>query len=442
MDMTEGEIIPIFAKYSLPLLLGNAFQLLYSITDSFIVGNYCGTQSLAAIGASANIIFTITGFFNGLAGGAGVLISHAYGAKDAGKLHTTAHTAIVASVFLGILLSVFGICISPLMLAMIAVPADIFAEADSYLRVYFSGMTFILFYNMCAGILRSLGDSKHPLHVLVITVVLNVALDYICILVLRLGLNGAAWATVASEGISALLLFPILKKQLRSAACIPAGRQRPRCSLPVLHSVLRLGLPNALSNSLLNFSNTFMQRYINAFGASCMAGWSIYTRFDQLAILPMVSISVAAMTFTGQNYGAGKTDRVRRGIKSAVLLGIAVMLVISAVLIACAPKLIAVFNAEAEVVLYGAEFIRASASFYVICFCTMVVGQITQGLGFATVPTVIIFMGFVVFRQAYLFLVTRITAASLLVALAYPLSWPPTLVAEYLYLRSKLKKMR
>ena len=441
MDMTEGRIIPVFIKFSLPLLFGNLFQLFYSLTDSFIVGNYCGSISLAAIGASGNIIFTVTGFFNGLSNGASVVVSQSFGAKDKSRLLTTVHTVLISSVILGFVLTAFGIFISPLMLKMIAVPVGVFSEAVLYLRIYFSGVIFILFYNLCAGFLRAIGDSKRILYILAASVILNIILDFIFILIFKLGLKGAAIATIISEAFSALLAFFTLIFQFKKLGYITGFKIKMPFSTFAIISILKIGLPSAISSLLLNFSNTFMQRYINRFGADCMAGWAVYARFDELSILAMVSICATAMTFTGQNYGARRIDRVYRGIKVSGILGGIEILLISSLLISLAPKLVSIFNQEHSVIQYGAMFIRCSASFYLFCFGTMLFCQISQGLGYTTIPTVITFLGFVALRQIYLFVITRITASSLAVAFAYPFSWPPTLVFEVLYLRYRLKKI-
>ena len=442
MDMTEGRIIPIFVKFSLPLLFGNFFQILYSLTDSFIVGNYVGSLSLAAIGASGNIIFTVTGFFNGLANGAGVVVSQAFGAKDRNRLLSTVHTALISSVILGTVLTGFGILISPLMLKMIAVPDAVFSEAVLYLRIYFSGVIFVLFYNLCAGLLRATGDSKTPFCILVTSVILNIILDFIFILIFKTGLKGAAFATVISEAVSVVLAFIFLSNKLRKLGIPLAIKIKNQFSTFALTSIIKIGLPSAISSLLLNFSNTFMQRYINRFGAECMAGWAVYARFDELSILVMVSICQTAMIFTGQNYGAGKIDRVFRGIKASCSLGLIEIIIISSILIGFAPSLVSVFNPEKTVIQYGAMFIRASATFYIFCFCTMVFCQISQGLGHTTIPTLITFLGFVVLRQIYLFVTSKITDSSLVVALAYPFSWPPTLLFEVIYLRKKLKGLK
>ena len=442
MDMTSGRIAPVFVKFSLPLLLGNLFQFFYSTTDILIVGNYCDTPSLAAIGASANIIFTLTGFFNGLANGAGVLVAHLYGAKEGCKIRKTIHTILPFSLGLGIILSAAGFFIAPLMLKMISVPQDVFPKADAYLRIFFAGLTFIFFYGICTGILRSLGDSKRPLYILSISVVLNIILDFIFILKFKAGLEGAAWATIISELIAAIFAFIILVRRIKAEAIFSAISNQI-CSVGfVVRSVLKLGLPSAISNSILNFSNTFMQRYINVFGSDCMAGWAVYTRFDQLTILPMVSICMAATTFTAQNYGAGKIDRVKKGIKISLLLGLSVIFLISLLLIIFAQPLISLFNSTPGVVGYGSLFMRCSASFYVFCFCAMLFGQISQGLGYTVLPTSFTFLGFVVLRQTYLFVITHITSSALLVALAYPFSWPFTMALQILYLRKKMSFLK
>ena len=441
MEMTSGRIAPAFVKFSIPLLLGNLFQFFYSTTDILIVGNYCDTASLAAIGASANIIFTLTGFFNGLANGAGVLVAHLYGAKDGNKIRKTIRTVLPLSLALGIILSSAGFFIAPLMLKMISVPDDVFPKAIAYLRIYFAGLTFVLFYSICTGILRSLGDSKRPLYILSLTVLLNVILDFLFILKLKTGLEGAAWATIISEFVSAIFAFFILLKRIKVEVIFSAVSNQI-CTIGfVVRSVLKLGLPSAISNSILNFSNTFMQRYINFFGSDCMAGWAVYTRFDQLTILPMVSICMAATTFTAQNYGAGKIDRVKKGIKVSSVLGFSVVLVISSILIIFARPLISVFNSKEEVVRYGSQFMRASSLFYVFCFGSMLFCQISQGLGSTVIPTSITFFGFVIFRQIYLFSVSHIFNSSLLIALAYPFAWPPSMLLEIWYLKKKLSRL-
>ena len=441
MEMTSGRIAPAFVKFSIPLLLGNLFQFFYSTTDILIVGNYCDTASLAAIGASANIIFTLTGFFNGLANGAGVLVAHLYGAKDGNKIRKTIRTVLPLSLALGIILSSAGFFIAPLMLKMISVPDDVFPKAIAYLRIYFAGLTFVLFYSICTGILRSLGDSKRPLYILSLTVLLNVILDFLFILKLKTGLEGAAWATIISEFVSAIFAFFILLKRIKVEVIFSAVSNQI-CTIGfVVRSVLKLGLPSAISNSILNFSNTFMQRYINFFGSDCMAGWAVYTRFDQLTILPMVSICMAATTFTAQNYGAGKIDRVKKGIRVSSVLGFSVVLVISSILIIFARPLISVFNSREEVVRYGSQFMRAAAFFYVFCFGAMLFCQISQGLGSTVIPTSITFFGFVIFRQIYLFSVSHIFNSSLLIALAYPFAWPPSMLLEIWYLKKKLSRL-
>lgn len=448
MDMTSGRIINCFIIFSIPLLLGNIFQFLYNTTDILIVGNYCDTPSLAAIGASANIIFTVTGFFNGLATGAGVLVSHLYGARNGIKLTRTIRTIIPLSILLGIILSVLGYVISPLMLKMIYVPEDVFPKANAYLRIYFTGLSFVLFYDICAGILRSLGDSRRPLYTLVFTVILNIGLDFLFILKFKTGLEGAALATIISEFISAILTFMILLRRLKTEIIFsfPEKKIHPKHFgfefEFVTGSILRLGLPGAISNSILNFSNTFMQRYINTFGSDCMAGWAIYTRFDQLTILPMVSICMAATTFTAQNFGAEKIERISKGIKFSLSLGVSIILSISALLIIFASQLISVFNATPEVIYYGALFMKISASFYIFCFCTMLFGQISQGLGSTVIPTIFTLLGFVVLRQSYLFIITNLTSSIFLVAFAYPFSWPVTMVLQILYLRRKLNSLK
>lgn len=437
LDMTRGNPYALLIRFALPLLAGNLFQQLYNTVDCFIVGNYLGKEALAAIGSTSQLVFTVIGFFMGLSTGASVVISQCFGAHDEERLRRVVHTTLLATLLLGTVLSAAGFFVSPLMLKLISVPADVFDKASEYLRIFFGGLIFLLIYNMGAGILRAVGDSKRPLIFLIASSVVNVVLDVVCIIGLGWGIAGAAYATVVAEAVAmALVLFVLVRTDEPYRVRV----RELRIDRAITQKIIALGLPGAVSSALTAFSNTFMQKYINVFGSACIAGWASFAKFDQFAIMPMVSISHSATTFVGQNYGAKNMARVKQGMKSALVIGWLCMLVIPLLLFVCAEPLVSLFSRDADVIRYGAGFIRMTAPFYVLCCTTMLFSQTMRGLDSATIPTLITFSTFVLMRQLYLFVVTRFTTSFLPVAFAYPFSWFPSTVLSVLYYRWYTKK--
>ncbi len=419
-DMTQGAIIPLIVRFSLPLLAGNLFQQLYNTVDCVIVGNYVGKEALAAIGSTGFLINALIGFFMGLSAGGAVVISQYFGAKDYGRVGRTVHTMLAGSLVAGVFLIAFGHFASPVMLRLMSTPDDVFSMADSYLRIYFAGSLFQLVYNVAAGILRALGDSRRPLYFLVASSLVNVALDFVFVLGLGKGIEGAAYATVISQAVAMVLVLVIM---LRTKECYRLRPRELRIDRQCLARVLRQGLPGGIQMSITAFSNVFVMSYINRFGSSFMAGWACFGKIDQFSMLSLQSISLAVTTFAGQNYGALKLDRIRRG--SAIALGMALavsVLLILAFELAPAP-LVSLFNRDGEVLYYGACFIRVGAPFYVFRCLTMVFAGVLRGLGNALAPTAVMLSSFVAFRQIYLFVITRYTDSYVPMLFAYPVGW-------------------
>lgn len=418
--MTKGRIYPLILRFALPLIAGDLFQQLYNTVDSIVVGNYVGKEALAAIGSTNPLINSVLGFFTGLSAGGSVVISQFFGAHDKVSVRHSIHTMILCSAVAGVFLIFLGRAVSPVILRFMSTPDDVFKLAENYLEIYFLGAFFQLLYNVAAGILRALGDSKRPLYFLVASSFINVALDLVFVVGFGWGVEGAAYATVISQFIVmvlVLLLMFFTKEFYRlniKDFCI---------DFDLLKKVLHIGVPGGFQKAITAFSNVFVQSYINSFGASCMAGWSCFRKIDQLSVLPLQSISNSVATFSGQNYGACSIERIKKGANASLALGFVwtALLILAFELFPHA--LIMMFSRDSEVLYYGNFFLRVSAPFYIFRVLNQVFTGILRGLGNTLFPTVIRLFSFVAFRQIYLFAVTKLTPAFAPVSFAYPVGW-------------------
>ena len=419
-DMTEGSIPRLLIHFALPLLIGNIFQQLYNTVDSIVVGNYVNKQALAAVGCTGPIINTLIGLFAGLAAGAGVVISQYYGAKDREKLHSAVQTTITLTLIMCVALTVLGVALTPYMLKMMDTPDDVFVEAVEYLRIYFMGVSGLLLYNIGSGILRAVGDSTHPLYFLIFFALTNTVLDVLFVKFFHMGIAGAAIATVIAQCISALLVISML---IRSSADYRIDLRALQLRGSILRKVCAIGIPSALQLAVTAFSNIFVQSYINHFESSCMAGWAAYNKIDAFALLPMMSLSMAVTTFMGQNLGAGKLARAKKG--PLVCLGISMIInvLILIPLIFLAPQLVSLFNQEEEVLRFGTLFIRMISPFYLLCAINQILSGALRGAGDTKTSMFIMLGCFVVFRQIYLFIVYRLGGGIIPIALGYPAGW-------------------
>ena len=439
-DMTTGSICGQILMFSLPLMLGNIFQMLYNTVDSIVVGNYVGTEALAAVGSTTMIVNILVFFFNGFSIGAGVVISNLFGAQDMDKLHKAVETTIASTFLLSILFTVCGVATVPFMLRFMSTPDDVFEPACTYLRIYIGGISGLLIYNMGSGILRAVGDSVHPLYFLILTSVLNIVLDLVFVLVIPWGIAGVALATIISQFISAFLILLLLS---RSKDVYRLTWHDLQLDWGILRNIFSVGLPAAIQSVITAFSNVFVQSYINVFGSSCMAGWSCYNKLDQFIMLPMQSMAMAATTFVSQNIGAGKNERANRSTFITVGLSVGVTLAIVAVLCIWAAPAVGLFTSDSTVIEYGVLFIRANC-FFLACNCVNhVLAGSLRGRGDSTGPMVIMLLGFVAIRQTYLYVVTHfIDNTPFLVGFGYPVGWVSCCIIELSYYFVKMKRMK
>ena len=433
VDMTSGNVYGLLIRFAVPLLLGNLFQQLYNTVDTWVVGNYVGKEAFSAVGTVTPILNMLIGFFMGLSTGAGVVISQYYGAKQEEKVSDTVHTALVMTAILGVLFTAIGVGMTPLMLRFMKTPAEVFSEARTYLTIYFSGIFGLMLYNMGAGILRAVGDSQRPFYFLVLSASLNIVLDLLFVLAFHMGVAGVAYATILSQGISAVLVMIVL---VRADNWCKVHLRKLKLHWAVLKKIVRVGIPAAIQMAITAFSNVFVQSYINFFGADCMGGWTAYAKIDAFLFLPMQSVSMGATTFVGQNLGMNDVPRARQGVGAALKISALITVCLMAPVVAFAPHLVRFFNDSPEVVRFGTLFLRLMSPFYVLCCVNQILAGSLRGAGDSRAPMFIMLFSFVLFRQIYLYLMTHFVANTIVVvALGYPAGWLVCSTVTYLYFR-------
>ena len=432
MDMTEGVIWRQLVDFAVPLFVGNIFQQLYNTVDSVVVGNFVGADALGAVTSTVPIVFTFISLFIGMTMGASVVIAQYFGAGDVLNLRRAVHTAVVSTVVLSLVLSAAGYVATPALLRFMNTPASIMPEAATYLQIYMLGLIGLMLYNMGSAILRAVGDSLRPLFLLILSSVLNIALDLLFVIYFKAGVAGVAWATILSQLLSGLVVFALL---FRSRECHSITWGEMRVDRHILRRILDLGLPSGVQLALTSFSNVFVQGYINAYGAASASGWGIYIRIDAFVFLPIQSMGMAVTTFTGQNAGALRADRVRAGVRASLGISAGITALIVAIIYASAPWMVALFNRDDEVLRYGVLFLRLNSVFDLLNVVYIIYGGALRGVGNARTPMYFMLGSFVLFRQVYLLVASRLTDSITPIALSYPAGWLLCSVLLILYVR-------
>ena len=419
-NMTEGVIWRSILLFSLPLIAGNIMQQLYNTADSFIVGQFVGDTALASVGMSGTMGFFLMAFLWGASTGSGVVISRYYGAKDNVNLGKAVHTTMILSVIIGAAVSVLGIVLARPFLMVLGCPEDMMPTAILYIRIFFAGMIFNAIYNMAAGILNAVGNSRRTLLYLGISSVTNIVLDLLFVAVFKWGVAGAAIATCASQLLSAVLIVIHL---LRTDE--PYGLRPGELMLDKLaaRQIIRTGFPTAIQNAVLAFSNLLIQAGVNSYGTLAVAGFTACLKVDGFNILPVMSFSLAATTFVGQNIGAGKMDRVKKGTVTAMLMCIVYSAVISVIMITFRSKIIGLFTDSDAVVEYGVQCLMALAPFYVLLAVIHSLAGAVRGSGHTMPPMVIILISLCAYRIAWIEIAAPLFGSILGVYLTYSTSF-------------------
>ena len=431
IDMTKGSIFRHILIFALPLLIGNLFQQLYNMVDTWVVGNFVSNEAFSAVGTVAPITNLMIGFFSGLSSGAGVVISQNYGAGNRDRVHDTVHTAILMTLILGVIMTFAGIAFVPLAVRLANTPSEVAPQSTLYLTIYFSGLMGLMLYNMGAGIFRAIGNSLLPFLFLVFCAILNTGLDLLFVLQFGMGVDGVAYATIIAQGLSAVLITIML---LRTDSCARLYFKDLRIHWDILKNIIQIGIPAALQMSITAFSNIFVMGYINHFGKHVMSGWTAYSKVDQLLFLPMQTIALAITTFVGQNLGAKQLDRAKKGIRVALWLAIGFTILGSIPVIIHAPSIVAFFNQTPEVIENGSIFLRYLTPFYLLCCLNQVYTGALRGAGNSRAPMIIMLSSFVLFRQIYLYVMANyISNTMFCIGFSYPAGWLLCSIVTFIY---------
>lgn len=406
-DLTKGSIVKAIILFSVPLLIGNLFQQLYNAVDSYVVGNYVGKVALAAVGASTPIINMLIGFFMGISTGAGVVIAQFFGAGDLSKMKKAIHNSIALTLVIGVVLTVVGLVFNDPILKAIGVPSDVFSEASTYLSIYFWSLIFVMIYNMGSGILRSVGDSKRPLYFLIFSSVINIVLDFLFVKNFGFGVAGAGYATLIAQAISAIMVMYVLMKTEDSYKVVLKDIKFDK---EILLKIIKIGLPTGFQQSIVSLSNVIVQSYINVYGASVIAGYSVTIKIDGFVNLPLQAFNMAITTFVGQNIGAKQYNRVKKGAYITTFLAMVTIGFFVVIMYFFGRDFIALFNQEKDVIDAGRLMQLTFLPFYIFLPINQVINGVLRGAGRSAVPMYVMIFSFVFLRQIYLFLVTKVTS--------------------------------
>ena len=428
--MTEGSIWKHILFFALPIFWGSLFQQLYNVVDSLVVGNFLGSEALAAVGSSSSLIFLMTGLFQGTFMGAGVVVSRYYGAQDDEFVSRAVHTAVAFALLAGLALTALGITFAPVILGWMDVPKDVMPLSLSYFRFYFSGVLATVMYNATNGIFNAVGDSRHPLYYLIISSMTNVVLDLLFVGVLGFGVEGAAIATVISQAVSACLG---LYRLTRSKECFRLIPSKIHLNLDMLRQILRLGIPSGIQNSIISIANLVVQSHINAFGALAMAGCGAYAKIEGFGFLPITSFSMALTTFTGQNLGAGQRERARKGARFGVLTCIILAELVGVGINLLAPVFIRAFDSNPDVIAFGVMQARTVTLFYFLLALSHSISGVLRGAGKAVVPMLVMMVCWCFIRVSYIIIATSLTDTIQTVFWAYPLTWTLSSICFLVY---------
>lgn len=430
MDMTRGKPWRLITAFAIPVLLSQVFQQLYNTADALIVGRFLGDEALAAVSSSGTLIFLIISFFTGMSMGASVTISRYFGAGDYARVSRAVHTNVLLAILCGIVLTVFGVALTPTFLRWMGTDPDVLPEAISYFRYYFFGILAVVMYNTCKGIMNALGDSRRPLYYLILSSLVNIVLDLLFIAVFHWGVWSAAAATTISQAVSMVLCLIHLTKK----GTIYQVRLRDlRLDREMLGQIFRYGLPSGVQNSVIGFANVIVQSNINSFGKLAMAAYGAYSKLEGFAFLPVTSFTMALTTYVSQNLGAGEYDRAKKGSRFGIITSLLLAELIGVLMYLFAPQLTAIFTETPEVIALGVEQARTISLFYCLLAFSHAVASVCRGAGKAFVPMTIMLVFWCVVRITYITTVMHFVHDIQYIYWAYPITWSLSSIVYLIY---------
>lgn len=418
--MTEGSVRRKIIFFALPIMLGSIFQQFYNLVDSLIVGNFVGDNALAAVSTAGNLLFLVVGFFDGVAIGAGIIVARYIGAGNREGTERAVHTTVAVGLIASAVMTAIGLIFAPVILRLMNTPSEVLPESIAYFRVYFAGATGLVMYNSFVSIIRASGDSQHPLQFLIISSITNVILDLLFVAVFHWGVSGAAFATALSQILSALLA---MRELTRTEGLHKLTLRNVRLEPATAKTIVQYGLPSGLQSSIISVGNLVIQSFINGFGPQAMAGVGVYTKLEGMAFIPVTAFAMAMSTFVGQNLGAGKTDRVRSGVRFGVLTCIIMAEVIGMVLSMLSPQLIGLFNRTPDVIAFGRYRAVVCGPFFFLVAFTHAMAAVIRGAGRPQIPTTVFLFCWCLVRVVVVTVGGQLGAGFWLAIWIYPLTW-------------------
>lgn len=429
--ITEGVIYKQLLLFFFPILLGTFFQQLYNTADAMIVGKFVGKVALGAVGGSTGtIINLLVGFFTGLSSGATVIISQHYGAGREKATKLSVHTALALAISCGILITAIGLIVGKTALIAMKTTYDILPLATTYLNIYFSGMVFSMIYNIGCGILRAVGDSRRPLYFLIFCTMLNIVLDLFFVLVFDMSVAGVAIATTISQAVSAVL---VMRRLCKTNDIYKVTLRNIRFDFGYLKNIVMVGLPAGIQSALYGISNIILQASINGFGTDTVAAWTAYGKIDGMFWMIMGAYGVSVTTFAGQNFGAGKIDRVKKCLAVGTALAMGTAALVSGIVLVFGKYIIKLFADDISVLTIGVDIIKTLAPFYFTYVMIEIVCGVLRGTGEAVLPMVITCFGVCGLRIIWIKLIVPLNPVLPMLLYSYPVTWTVTSCAFLIY---------
>lgn len=442
-DMTTGSPGKILWKFSMPMLLSVAFQQLYNIVDSLVAGKFISVDALAAVGAPYPVTMIFMAIATGANAGASIVISQLFGAKRFSRMKTAVSTSIISAAALSLLLTVFGIVFCEPIMRLLNTPQNIFADSASYLNIYILGLIFLFLYNICTGIFTALGDSKTPLYFLIFSSVGNIILDLLFVISFKMGVAGVAWATLIAQGVSSVLAFITLIKRLKSVEADEGAHVV--FSAEMLGRISRYAIPSILQQSFISVGNLFIQGLVNSYGSAVIAGYSAAIKLNTFAVTSFITMSNGVSSFTAQNIGAKRTDRVTKGFKSGLIMTFCVVLPFAAVYFFAPRTMIGLFmesgSASAAALEAGVNFLKIVSPFYIIISVKLISDAILRGAGAMSYFMVATFSDLIL-RVILAFIFSAAMNSATGIWLSWPVGWSIASVMSFVFYKSGVWKKK
>jgi len=427
----EGNIWKELISFCIPIMLGTLFQQLYNAVDVIVIGHFVGTVALASVGGpSSALIYMIVGFFTGLTSGMTVIVARFFGSGEYNRVKRTIKVSVLMSVFMGIVFGTIGIIFSRKMLILLNTPETILESSSLYLNIYFGGIVFVLLFNAGSAILRALGDSKTPLHYLIVCSICNVILDLILVVGLNLGVAGVGIATVISQAISSFLVINKLRK-INPAYSLSFNSER--LAFDELIQIIYIGFPASMMSLMNSFSGMVMQSAVNRFGEYAVAGNTAYAKLDGIFWMVSTGVGVAVSTFVGQNYGAKRFDRVKETIKISIIQYMVIAGIMSALFYFTSKYLLYMFTSDEKVIEQALDVMKAIAPYYMMVPIYEVLIAALRGIGDVFIPSLMAIVGLCGIRAGYILINSSKMEGVYDVIISCPISWSVTLVMVVVY---------